>query len=386
MSGGAARCRLLLQPFLLGDLELRNRVVMAPLTRTRATMPGGVPNELMRDYYAQRATAGLIVTEGTFVSDQARGWFGAPGVYTEAQRKGWRRITDAVHTAGGRIIVQLWHQGAVSSRALVGDGLIPLGPSAVNPQQLVHTGYADTEMSGVPAGMTPDNIRQTVREFRHAAKVAMDAGFDGVQIQGGFVYLFQQFLQENLNLRTDRYGGSMENRARLLFETLEAVLEIWPSGRVGVKAGPMMPERGGFRALRSTLPTSEYMYRGLNQYSLSHVMSMRQMADLSGTPLAHLEGDAVFHHFRTIYSGNLMLNAGITAQHGEELLQQGLGEVIAFGREFIANPDLVERIRVGGPLNPQRPEWNYGATGEGYTDYPTLAELEAKVGNAQITQ
>lgn len=375
---------LLLQPFRLGDLELRNRMAMAPLTRTRATLPGGIPNHLMLEYYAQRATAGLIITEGTFVSDQARGWFGAPGVYTEAQRKGWQNITDAVHRGGGRIMVQLWHQGSVSIPQLVGVGRTPMGPSAVNPEQLVHIGYAETELSGVPAEMTLDDIRQTISDFRHAAKVALDAGFDGVQIQGGYVYLFQQFLQENLNRRADLYGGSMENRARLLFEVLEAVLEIWPGQRVGMKAGPMMPEGGGFRSLPSTLPTAEHVYRRLSGYSLSHVMLMRQQADLSGTPLQHLQGDAVVHHFRRFYSGNLILNVDIARAHGEQLLQQGLGEMIAFGRDYIANPDLVERIRAGGPLNSPRPQLYYGPTAEGYTDYPKLTQRQPEVTTSRV--
>lgn len=369
--------RLLLQPVLFGDLHLANRIVMAPLTRMRVPLAGAVPNELMREYYEQRASAGLIISEGTFVSDQARGWFGAPGVYTEAQRKGWQRITDAVHQAGGHMIVQLWHQGSVSNRKLVGNGRSPLAPSAVDPQQLVHTGYGKTEITSVPTAMTLEDIRQTIADFRHAAKVARDAGFDGVQIQGGFVYLFQQFLQENLNLRTDAYGGTIENRARLLFEVLEAVLEVWPSQRVGVKTGPMMPERGGFQSLPSTLATSEYVYRRLNEYNLSHVMLMRQQADLTGTPIQALEGDAVIHHFRKLYSGTLMLNVGIDAAHAEDLLQQRLGELVAFGREYIANPDLVERIRHNGPLNTQRPEGYYGPSSEGYIDYPTLAQIEA---------
>jgi len=366
---------LLLQPILFGDLELPNRVVMAPLTRMRVPTPGAVPNDLMREYYEQRASAGLIISEGTFVSDQARGWYGAPGIYTEEQRKGWLKITDAVHGAGGHMIVQLWHQGSVSSRKLVGHDRSPLGPSAVNPEQLVHTGYDMTEMTQVPTAMTSDDIRQTIADFRHASKVARDAGFDGVQIQGGFVYLFQQFMQENLNLRTDIYGGSIENRARLLFEALEAVLGAWPSSRVGVKAGTMMPERGGFRSLPSTLPTAEYVYRRLNDYDLSHVMLMRQLADLSGTPIEPLQGDGVLHHFRKLYSGTLMLNVDISPKRGEQFLRDGLGEMIAFGRGYIANPDLVERIRTGSELNPQRPEGYYGATAEGYTDYPTINEI-----------
>lgn len=370
--------RLLLEPVLFGDLQLPNRIVMAPLTRMRAPLPGAVPNELMREYYEQRATAGLIITEGTFVSDQARGWFGAPGVYTEAQRKGWQSVTDAVHRAGGRMIVQLWHQGSVSNRELVGNGRFPVAPSTVDPEQLVHTGYGKTEMTSVPTEMTLQDIKQTIADFRHASQLALAAGFDGVQIQGGFVYLFQQFLQDNLNLRTDAYGGTIENRARLLFEVLEAVLEVWPSQRVGVKAGPMMPERGGFVSLPSTLPTSEYIYRRLNDYNLSHVMLMRQLADLTGTPIQALEGDGVLYHLRNFYSGALMLNVGITPAHAEELLQEGLAEQVAFGREYIANPDLVERIRLNGPLNAQRPEGYYGSTGEGYTDYPTLAQLESE--------
>ena len=367
--------RLLLQPFLFGDLTLPNRILMAPLTRMRARLEGAVPNALMREYYEQRATAGLIITEGTFVSDQARGWFGAPGVYTEAQRKGWEDITSAVHAAGGRMIVQLWHQGSVSNPALVGNGHSPLAPSAVNPDQQVYTGYGTTEMTSVPEAMSLEDIRQTIADFRHSAEVARAAGFDGVQIQGGFVYLFQQFLQENLNLRSDTYGGSIENRARLLFEVLEAVLEVWPANRVGVKAGPMMSERGGFRSLPSTLLTSEYVYRRLNDYGLSHVMLMRQLADLQGTPLHDFQGDGVVRHFRKIYDGTLMLNVGIDSTHGEELLEQGLGDLVAFGRDYIANPDLVERIRVRGPLNEQRPESYYGATSTGYTDYPTLAQI-----------
>jgi N-ethylmaleimide reductase len=208
--------------------------------------------------------------------------------------------------------------------------------------------------------------------------VARDAGFDGVQIQAGYVYLFQQFLQENLNLRSDGYGGTIEHRARLLFEVLDAVLEVWPANRVGVKAGPMMSERGGFQSIPSTLPTSEYVYRRLNDYGLSHVMLMRQMADLQGTPLQDLQGDGVFQHFRRLYGGTLMLNVGIDASHGEELLRQGLGDLVAFGRDYIANPDLVERIRVMGPLNEQRPESYYGASSTGYTDYPTLAQVSNK--------
>ena len=380
--GSGPAIQLLLEPYSLGDLPLHNRIVMAPLTRTRSTLPGHVPNELMLDYYQQRASAGLIITEGTFVSEDGRGWYGAPGIYNAQQGERWRRITDAVHAEGGRIFAQLWHQGSVSLPELLSDGHVPLGPSAANPEQPVYVGYSETRMSGVPRAMTKDDIKKTIADFRQAARVAQDAGFDGVQIQGGFAYLFQQFLQNNLNLRTDEYGGRIENRARLLFEVLEAVLEVWPSQRVGVKAGPMMPERGLLRATDTTLATSEYVYRRLNDYPLSHVLLMRQQASLTGTPIEVLQGDSVLHHFRGLYSGSLILNVGLTARHGEELLQQGLGELVAFGRDFIANPDLVERIRRGAALNEQRPEGYYGSSAAGYTDYPTLQVTAA----AELTE
>jgi N-ethylmaleimide reductase len=366
--------KLLNQPYVLGDLQLRNRIVMAPLTRTRAANPGHVPTDLMREYYRQRATAGLIISEGAFVSEGARGWFGAPGIYNEEQGFGWRNITDAVHAEGGLIFAQLWHQGSVSLPELLPDGHLPLAPSAINPEQLVHLGNGQTKMSGIPREMTLADIKQTVSDFRQAARIARDSGFDGVQIQGGYVYLFQQFLQENLNHRTDTYGGTIENRARLLFEALEAVLEVWPSQRVGVKAGPMMPERGALRAQASTLATSEYVYRRLSEYGLSHILLMRQQGDLTGTSLQALEGDGVIHHFRKLYSGSLILNTGITPAHGEQLLQEGLGDLVAFGREFIANPDLVQRIRQDAPLNQQRPEGYYGSSSEGYTDYPGIED------------
>ena len=224
--------------------------------------------------------------------------------------------------------------------------------------------------------MNLEDIRQAVREFRHAAQVARDAGFDGVQIQGGFVYLFQQFLHEVTNRRTDQYGGPVENRARILFEVLEAVLEVWPRNRVGIKAGPMMNEIGAFRATDETLKTSEYVYRRIAGYKLSHMLLMRQMADLTGTPIEHMSGDAVAHYFRHLYAGTLILNVGINANHGAHLISEGAADLIAFGRDYIANPDLVERIRLDAPLNEPRPEYFYGNSSKGFTDYPSLTKTE----------
>jgi N-ethylmaleimide reductase len=368
----------LLEPHQLGDLLLPNRVVMAPLTRGRARNPEHVPNDLMREYYEQRSTAGLIITEGTWVSEDGKGWIGAPGIYNSAQGDAWRKITDAVHAKGGRIFSQLWHQGAVSHPSFFPDGRLPLAPSAIDPEQMVYVADG-TAMTGTPREMTRADIRQAVADFRNAARIAMDAGFDGIQLQAGFVYLMQQFMHELTNLRTDEYGGSIENRTRFLFEVLDAVLEVWPSNRVGVKTGPMMNERGIFTAVDSTLPTFEYVYDKLNAYNLSHVFLMRQMGDLSKTPIAALAGDAVIHHFRKIYHGQMILNVGITPEHGNDLISAGLGDFIAFGREYIANPDLVERIRLHAPLNEQRPEGYYGETAFGYTDYPFLSQKEEPV-------
>jgi N-ethylmaleimide reductase len=368
----------LLEPYILGDLQLRNRVVMAPLTRTRAENQGHLPTDLMRQYYEQRASAGLIISEGVWVSENAKGWHGAPGIYNEEQRAAWKVITDAVHSRGGRMFAQLWHQGSVSYPSFFSDGRLPVAPSAINPEQLIHV-PGGTRMSETPREMTLADIKQAIDEYRNSAQVAKNAGFDGVQIQAGFVYLIQQFLHETTNRRTDEYGGSIEKRARFLFEVLEAILDVWPSQRVGVKTGPMMNELGLFKAVPSTIPTSEFVYERLDAYKLSHVYLMRQLADLSNTPISALAGDGVIHHFRSRYHGTLILNVGIDRKHGAELLQEGLGDLIAFGRDYIANPDLVERIRLDAPLNEQRPEGYYGSSPAGFTDYPFLKPQTSQI-------
>ena len=361
----------LLTPYQLGDLNLRNRIIMAPLTRTRAENPGHVPNELMVEYYAQRASAGLIVTEGTWVSEEAQGWYGVPGIYNGEQGQAWRKVTDAVHARGGPIFAQLWHQGGVSHHSCYPDNRQPVAPSAIDYEQLVHV-RGGTVMSEIPRAMTKEVIKRTVSDFKNASLVAQQAGFDGVQLQAGYLYLINQFLHETTNHRTDEYGGTIENRSRFLFEVLDAVLEVWPSQRVGVKTGPMMNELGAFKAVDSTLAVSEYVYEKLGSYNLSHVLLMRQMADLAGTPIETLSGDAVIHHFRKRYEGSLIVNVGINAEHGARLISEGAADLVAFGRDYIANPDLVERIAAGAPLNPGRPEHYYGASAVGYTDYPLL--------------
>ncbi len=368
----------LFSPYELGDLALKNRIVMAPLTRTRAENAGHVPNELMVEYYAQRASAGLIITEGTWVSEEAQGWYGVPGIYNKEQGEAWRRVTEAVHARGGKIFVQLWHQGGVSHHSFYPDGRQPVAPSAINQEQQVHI-RGGSVMSETPRAMSKEDIKRTVSDFKNASRVAQDAGFDGVQLQAGFVYLINQFLHETTNRRTDEYGGSIQNRSRFLFEVLDAVLEVWPSRRVGVKTGPMMNELGAFKAVDSTLAVGEYVYERLGPYNLSHILLMRQMADLTGTPIEALSGDAVIHHFRKRYDGSLILNVGINAEHGARLISEGAGDLVAFGRDYIANPDLVERIAAGASLNPGRPENYYGSSAVGYTDYPFLHQADSNL-------
>jgi N-ethylmaleimide reductase len=337
----------LLRPVILRHLSLPNRIVMAPLTRMRAANPERKPTAVHATYYAQRASAGLIVSEGTFVSPASVGWANVPGLWSEAQVRAWRPVTDAVHRAGGRIFAQLWHTGALSHPDFF-DGSLPLSASDVNPgqQSVTPSGYKPTV---APRPMTKSEIRQTVADFGQAARNAVEAGFDGVQIQGGYHYLFNQFLQVTTNKRSDEYGGGVENRARFLFETIETVAEAIGDERVGVKTGPVTDETGAFVSTDETLPTSEYVIGRLNQFSLSHLLLMSGMTDLSATPLAALAGDRMFSHFRKLYRGNIVANVAIDRERGNRLIQQGLVDLVAFGRPFIANPDLVHRLETSAP-------------------------------------
>lgn len=360
----------LLEPVVLRHLLLPNRIVMAPLTRMRAANAGLIPTALHAKYYAQRASAGLIVSEGIFVSPASVGWADVPGLWSKTQVKAWRPVTNAVHKAGGRIFAQLWHTGALSHPDFF-DGARPISASDVDPGQrsVTPTGYKPTV---APRPMTKSEIRQTVADFGQAARNAVEAGFDGVQIQGGYHYLFNQFLQVTTNKRTDEYGGTVENRARFLLETVETVSEAIGDERIGVKTGPATEETGAFVSTLETLPTSEYVISRLNEFDLSHLLLMGAMADLSATPLAALAEDGMFVHFRKIYRGNIIANVNIDRERGNRLIQQGLAALVAFGRPFIANPDLPARFSTGAPLAEIDRASIYGATAHGYTDYPPL--------------
>ena len=359
----------LFTPVRMGDLLLPNRIVMAPLTRMRATNPGHVPTELQARYYAQRASAGIIIGECTSISPQGYGWADTPGSWSAEQVRGWRVVTDAVHDKGGRIVAQLWHTGALSHPDFFG-GELPLSASDVDPLQLSFT-PTGRKPTVKPRPMTKPEIRQTVADYARAAANAMEAGFDGVQVQANYLYLIAQFLNATTNVRTDEYGGSIENRARFLFEVLESVLDVVDSSLVGIKTGPMNVD-GAFAANDQTLPTSEYVIRRLNDYDLSHLLLMGATTDFSASPLAPLEGDGMFRHFRAIYNGTLMVNVGMEQDRGNRLITEGLADLIAFGRPYIANPDLVARFAAGAPLADVRWETVYASGPEGYIDYPAM--------------
>ena len=385
----SARPQPLFTPVQMGKLEMRNRIVMAPLTRMRAANPGHVPGELHVEYYAQRASAGLIIGECTEISPDGYGWADTPGLWSAEQVRGWRAVTEAVHQKGGLMYAQLWHTGAMSHPDFF-EGALPMSASNVNPEQESVTPLGK-KPTVVPRPMSKDEIRQTVADFGIAAKNAMEAGFDGVQIQANYLYLIAQFVNSATNLRQDEYGGSTVNRARFLFEITETILERVEPGRVGVKIGPMsIPSitpgyrpRGGtevgsikisgpFAANADTLPDMDYVIKRLNDYDLAHLLLMGATTDFTGSPLAELAGDGMFQHFRPLYQGHLIANVEMTRERGNRLIELGLADSIAFGRPYIANPDLPVRFMTGAKMNEVSWPTVYASGPKGYTDYPTL--------------
>ncbi|MEV5080003.1 alkene reductase [Streptomyces sp. NPDC056159] len=368
----------LLQPYRMRDLPLANRMVMAPLTRSRARNRDLLPGDLHAQYYAQRASAGLIISEGAWISREAIGWHDVPGLFTGEQVTHWKQVTDAVHREGGVIFAQLWHTGSASHPDFF-DGRPPLAPSAVNPGLLAPTATV-RKPTVEPLAMSENDIRQTVADFATAARNALRAGFDGVQLQAGFNYLISQFLNPRTNVRTDRYGGSIQNRARFLFEIIEAVGEHLDLRRVGVKTGPAWAETGAFVSGREALGESEYVLGRLNDYDLSHLLLMGMMSDPTGGPLEDLAGDEMFRHFRKVYQGTVIANVGFDQDRGNALLADDLADLVAYGQAFIANPDLSARFAARAPLTEPRPELFYGPDAVGYTDYPRLERYGCAVG------
>ena len=355
----------LLQPFQLGDLTLPNRVVMAPLTRSRAGEER-IPNPLMAEYYVQRAGAGLIISEATTISEQANGWLESPGVYTPAMEEGWRDVTSAVHAAGGRIFLQLWHMGRASHSDFHG-GSLPVSASAVKIEgDGIYTPLGKKPYD-TPRALETREIAGVVADYRRAAARARAAGFDGVEIHSANGYLIDQFLQSKTNLRTDDYGGSIEKRARLLREVVEAVSAEWPANRVGVRISP----NGVFNDMGSPDFREQFTYVAtmLDRCGLAYLHIMDGLAfgfHKLGEPMMLAE-------FRRVFSGPLMGNCGYTLESAEQAVADGVADLVAFGRPYISNPDLVERLRHGWPLaEPAEMAAWYSPTGAtGYTDFPS---------------
>jgi N-ethylmaleimide reductase len=339
---------------------------MAPMTRSRAVNDENKPtDELQGLYYEQRASAGLIITEGSQVSERAVGYVNTPGIHTKAQVEGWKKVTKRVHDKAGKIFIQLWHVGRMSHPDFH-DGELPLSSSAINPNEQSYTpdGFKDTV---TPKEMTKEDIKTTVEDFKNAAKNAVEAGFDGVEIHSSNGYLFHQFFNGTSNKRTDEYGGSHENKARFFFEVLDAIKEVIPEEKIGARFNPSLNGVFGMTMDEDTIPTFEYIIKKLNDYNLAYIHLSEPFTDVSDIPYALTE---IAKHFRPLYNGTLMINAGFDQDSGNEVIASGNADLVAFGKPYISNPDLVERFEKGLELADWDKDTFYTPGKEGYTDYP----------------
>lgn len=354
----------LFEPYALGALTLANRIVMAPLTRNRAGA-GLVPSALAATYYAQRASAGLLITEATQVSPQAQGYQDTPGLYTPEQIAGWRAVTDAVHAKGGRIFVQLWHVGRVSHVDLQPGGAAPVAPSAIRAatKVFVNNGFADVSE---PRALALHELPGIVDDFRQAAANAIAAGFDGVEIHGANGYLLEQFIKDGANQRTDAYGGSIENRARLLLEVVAAVSKQIGADRTGVRISPVSPASG----ISGSDPQPHYDYIA-EQLDALGIVYLHVVEGATGGPRDAAPFD--YAALRSKFTRTYLANNGYDLELANAQLRAGTVDLVAFGRPFISNPDLVERLHTGAALAPLNPATLYGGGAEGYIDYPSLA-------------
>jgi len=352
-------------PFTLGDLQLPNRMVMAPMTRNRAGA-GNAPTDLTAEYYRQRASAGLIITEASQVSPEGVGYPATPGIHSEEQVTGWRKVTDAVHSEGGHIFIQLWYCGRISHPSLLPDGQQTVSASAIKPDGEAVT-YEGMQPYEAPRALTAEEIPGIVAQYRHAAVMAKQAGFDGIEVHGANGYLIDQFLRDGSNQRTDAYGGSVENRMRFLNEILDAVCEVWPANRVGVRLTP----ENSFNSMSDSDPASHF------DYFISEL-------DKRGLAYVHvLQGDMMtkqhnldYQALRNLFHGPYITNNGYTRETAEQALADNACDLVAFGVPFLANPDLVLRFKLGAALNPADQATFYGGDEHGYTDYPFLEKQE----------
>jgi N-ethylmaleimide reductase len=356
----------LFQPIRMGALALPNRVVMAPLTRSRAGT-GDAPGPLNATYYAQRASAGLIISEATNITQQGKGYAFTPGIWSDEQVAGWRLVTDAVHARNGRIVCQLWHVGRISHPSLQPNGALPVAPSAVQPKgnAFTETGF---QPHVAPRALETDEIAGIVSDYRHAAEQAKRAGFDGVEVHAANGYLIDQFLRDGTNKRTDRYGGSVENRLRFLLEVTEAVTAVWGGERTGLRLSPVSPAND----ISDSDPMAVFgpAVEAVNRFDLAYVHFVEGATggDRNVAP------DFDFAKLRRAFHGLTMMNNGYDRDLAVAAVREGRADLVAFGRPYIANPDLVERLRRGAPLAKPDNATFYGGDAHGYTDYPALGE------------
>lgn len=364
----------LMQTVQLGTLKLPNRVLMAPLTRSRSVAPEHTQTPLHAKYYAQRASAGLIVSEATQISRQGQGYAWTPGIFTTAQVESWKPVTDAVHRAGGRIFCQLWHVGAISHTCFQPDGKAPVSSSAWTPKGLAFVGNYAVGGPQLPhpeaRALTTEEIRQIMSDYKNAAECAMRAGFDGVELHAANGYLVDQFLRDSVNKRTDEYGGSIENRVRFLREAVDALLSVLPAAKVGVRLTPM----GGPGGSSDSAPEKTYPAAAaeLSGRGLAYLHIVRPNTHGGNTAEEVAKGDEVVRRMRANFDGPLIVNGGFSPAEAAEWVAAKRADAIAFGRMFIANPDLPERIAAGGPYNEADPKTFYGGGAHGYTDYDRL--------------
>ena len=365
----------LFEPLQLGRHTLNNRVVLPPLTRSRSTQPGNIANALMATYYQQRAGAGLMITEGTQIEPRGQGYAWTPGIYSPEQIAGWRKVTDAVHAQGNIIFAQLWHVGRVSHTSLQPDGAAPVAPSAIaanNVKVFIETGPGSGILAepSMPRALTTAEVKELVQLYAQAARNALSAGFDGVELHCANGYLVNQFISEHSNQRDDEYGGSLHNRLRFLREIVAAVAEVVGADRLGVRFAPLFAsteEDRVYMGLVETDPHNTYIeaIKVLEEAGIAY-LSIAE-ADWDNAPEL---SDDFRREVRQTFSGRIIYAGRYTVERGVKTLAAGLGDLIAFGRPFIANPDLPQRIANGWPLNPVDPATMYGGTAEGYTDYP----------------
>ncbi|WP_298292328.1 alkene reductase [Thiomonas sp.] len=364
----------LFTPLQLGAVELPNRIVMAPLTRSRASQPGDIPNDLNARYYAQRASAGLIVSEATQISRQGQGYAFTPGIYTEAQVLGWSRVTAAVHAAGGRMALQLWHVGRISHHLLQENGQPPVAPSAIRSEtgeSFVVTPQGPKRVPcDTPRALQTEEIAGIIDDYARAARHALAAGADMLELHSANGYLLQQFLATNTNQRTDRYGGSLENRARIVLEALDAIVAVAGAGRVGVRISPHFNRHDIQDA--QTEDIHVYLAREFDRRGIAYV----HIAEPDWVGGQSLSMD-LRRRLREAFGGRIIVCGNYTADSAAARIASGLADAVAFGRPFIANPDLVTRMRLGAALNKPDPSTFYGGGEAGYTDYPTLDAAQA---------